>query len=77
MANPGDFAYIVKQQADIVRIVGEYVKLRQSGAQDYSGRTFSPRITDTLFSSARIIIRELPVRRHRCQGSPAGDQALI
>ena len=27
----------VKQQADIVRIVGEYVKLRKSGAQNYSG----------------------------------------
>ena len=37
MANPGDFAYDVKQQADIVRIVGEYVKLRKSGAQNYSG----------------------------------------
>ena len=37
MANPGDFAYDVKQQADIVRIVGEYVKLRKAGAQNYSG----------------------------------------
>src|SRR3954452_22612494 len=37
MSNPGDFAYTVKQQADIVRIVGEYVKLRKSGAQNYSG----------------------------------------
>jgi DNA primase len=37
MANPGDFAYELKQQADIVRIVGEYVKLRKSGAQNYSG----------------------------------------
>ena len=37
VANPGDFAYIVKQQADIVRIIGEYVKLRKSGAQNYSG----------------------------------------
>ena len=37
MANPGDFAYTVKQQADIVRIVGEYVKLRKAGAQNYSG----------------------------------------
>ena len=37
MANPGDFAYTVKQQADIVRIVGEYVKLRRSGAQNFSG----------------------------------------
>ncbi len=26
------FAQTVKQQADIVRIVGEYVKLRKSGA---------------------------------------------
>ena len=37
MANPGDFAYDLKQQADIVRIVGEYVQLRKSGAQNYSG----------------------------------------
>jgi DNA primase len=32
MSNPGDFAYTVKQQADIVRVVGEYVKLRKAGA---------------------------------------------
>lgn len=37
MAQPGDFAATVKQQADIVRIVGEYVKLRKAGAQNYSG----------------------------------------
>src|ERR1041385_6895047 len=37
MANPGDFAYTVKQQADIVRIVGDYIKLRKAGAQNYSG----------------------------------------
>jgi len=37
MANPGDFAYLVKQQADIVRIVGEYVKLKKAGSQNYSG----------------------------------------
>src|SRR4029078_10306285 len=35
MSNPGDFAYQVKQQADIVRIVGDYVKLRKSGAQNF------------------------------------------
>jgi DNA primase len=37
MSNPGDFSYQVKQQADIVRIVGDYVKLRKSGAQNFSG----------------------------------------
>ena len=37
MSQPGDFAYQVKQQADIVRIVGDYVKLKKSGAQNFSG----------------------------------------
>jgi DNA primase len=37
MANPGDFAHTVKEQADIVRIVGEYIKLRKSGAQNFQG----------------------------------------
>jgi DNA primase len=37
MANPGDFAYTVKQQADIVRIVGDYIKLKKAGAQNFSG----------------------------------------
>jgi DNA primase len=32
-----NFAQTVKQQADIVRIIGDYVKLRKSGAQNYSG----------------------------------------
>jgi len=37
MANPGDLAYTIKEQADIVRIVGEYIKLRKSGAQNFQG----------------------------------------
>jgi DNA primase len=37
MANPGDFAYTLKQQVDIVRIVGDYIKLKKAGAQNYSG----------------------------------------
>jgi DNA primase len=37
MSAPGDLAYQVKQQADIVRIVGEYVKLKKSGAQNFTG----------------------------------------
>src|SRR5947199_1779225 len=37
MANSGDFAYTLKQQADIVRIVGDYIKLKKAGAQNYSG----------------------------------------
>jgi DNA primase len=32
-----DFAQTVKQQADIVKIVGEYVRLRRAGAQNFSG----------------------------------------
>ena len=37
MSNPGDFAYTLKQQADIVRVVGDYIKLKKAGAQNYSG----------------------------------------
>jgi DNA primase len=32
-----NFAQTVKQQADIVKIVGDYVKLRKTGAQNYTG----------------------------------------
>ncbi len=32
-----NFAQSVKQQADIVKIVGDYVKLRKTGAQNYTG----------------------------------------
>jgi DNA primase len=37
MSTPGDFAQTVKQQADIVRVIGEYVTLKKSGAQNFSG----------------------------------------
>src|SRR5882724_1950634 len=37
MTDSGDFKETVKQQADIVRIIGDYVKLRKAGAQNYSG----------------------------------------
>ncbi len=37
MSNPGDFAYTVKQQADIVRIIGDYIKLKKAGSQNFSG----------------------------------------
>ena len=32
-----DFTQSVKQQADIVKIIGDYIKLRKSGAQNYTG----------------------------------------
>jgi DNA primase len=32
-----DFAQTVKQQADIVKVIGAYIRLRKSGAQNYSG----------------------------------------
>jgi DNA primase len=34
---PDNTAQLVKQQADIVRVIGDYVKLRKSGAQNYTG----------------------------------------
>jgi len=37
MAPPGDFTATLKQQADIVRIIGEYVRLRQRGGQNLIG----------------------------------------
>ncbi len=37
MSTPLDFAQTLKAQADIVRIVGDYVKLRKSGAQNFTG----------------------------------------
>ncbi len=32
-----DFAQTVKQQADIVKVIGTYIRLRKAGAQNYSG----------------------------------------
>src|SRR5580693_7858412 len=32
-----DFAQFVKAQVDIVKIIGDYVKLRKTGAQNYTG----------------------------------------
>ena len=37
MAFPLDFTQSLKQQADIVRIVGDYLTLKKAGAQNYSG----------------------------------------
>src|SRR5438477_7438796 len=37
MAMASDFAQTLKQQADIVRVVGDYVSLKKAGAQNYSG----------------------------------------
>jgi DNA primase len=37
MANPGDLADTVKQQADIVRLIGDYVKLKKAGGQNFVG----------------------------------------
>src|SRR5512138_1082657 len=37
MSTPGSFSDTVKQQADIVRVIGEYVKLKKAGAQNHIG----------------------------------------
>ena len=37
MVNSVDVAQTVKQQADIVRLVGDYVQLKKAGAQNFSG----------------------------------------
>ncbi len=37
MTESADFKETVKQQADIVRIIGDYIKLKKAGAQNYSG----------------------------------------
>ncbi len=36
-AMPNDFAQLVKAQADIVKIIGEHVRLRKAGAQNWTG----------------------------------------
>jgi DNA primase len=37
MSTTEDFKETVKQQADIVRIIGDYIRLKKAGAQNYSG----------------------------------------
>jgi DNA primase len=37
MSTSADFKDTLKQQADIIRIIGDYVKLKKAGAQNYSG----------------------------------------
>lgn len=37
MSTPGSFAETLKQQTDIVRIIGDYVQLKKAGAQNFTG----------------------------------------
>ena len=34
---PDDFSQLVKAQADIVKVVGDHVRLRKAGAQNWTG----------------------------------------
>src|SRR2546430_5038374 len=63
MANPGDFAYTLKQQADIVRVVGDYVKLKKAGAQNFSGR--SEEHTSELQSQSNLVCRLLLEQKNK------------
>jgi hypothetical protein len=64
MAEAGSFADRVKQQADIVRVVGEYVRLKKSG-QNFTGlcpfhgekRPRSPFIRSNRFSTASDVAK--------------------
>ncbi len=59
MANPGDFAATLKQQADIVRIIGEYIKLRKLGRKTTGALSVSPGEDAIVFGSRHAAVFSL------------------
>src|SRR3984957_14656710 len=69
MAEAGSFAERVKQQADIVRVIGEYVRLKKTG-QNFTG--LCPFHQETTPSFAAHTVRQI----YHCFGCGAGEDAL-
>ena len=68
MTSSDNFKEALKQQADIVRMVGDYVKLKKAGAQNFSGlcpfhnektRSFSVHATRRVLPSRRVFHNRL------------------
>ena len=64
-----DFAQTVKQQADIVKVIEGYIRLRKAGAQNYSGPLPVPQRKIAVVLRARgapvLLLLRLP-RIRRC-----------
>src|ERR1700690_2063296 len=69
MTEPGSFADRVKQQADIVRVVGDYVRLKKGGANFFGNCPFHSEKT------ASFAVH--PVRQiYHCFGCGAGGDVF-
>ena len=66
MAEAGSFAERVKQQADIVRVIGEYVRLKKSGAEFHGALPLPPgKIAIVCRASGETDLSLLRLRRGR------------